>query len=316
MAFVLSTSAVSAEELDFCERHLAPSQQELTGDQKALFKEFDTFIQSEKASVRLVEAASRIRLQKDGSGRVLFNRPVTILVHGLFNSPAWFQEMENLAFASGSHVLNIRLPGHYTVDPESLDRVKYDEWMHVTRQSIRWAQVLNSKITYIGHSTGALAGVIANAEQPGVIKKMILFSPAFQVSQATRMQIKTFTSLGLSGWLLGQPKGEERYLSTWAGAQVEELTQVAASFHRQSDYVGLMPALSQVNIMWIDTRDDRTLDISRNLDLAHHISEKSKSFRYILLDSALNVPHNANGSFTLDSSRSLLQTLFQFLESR
>lgn len=300
--------------------------EKLSSHQKVLISEMRQFLRQEEDTVRISRAASRIRFHKDETGQVRTDLPVTIIFHGLLNSPSWFQKMENTAFAGGSHVLNIRLPGHYTKRPRDLDQVTADEWMNSVREALRWAEGFSSDVSFIGHSTGAMAGIIANAERPGLIKKMVLFSPAFQVSNAIRLKIKAMTTLGLSGWILGPPIDNERYLSSWAGVQVQKLSDMAANlgslnaFGANSAGAGsanstlvnstdnkfdqVLSALANVETMWIDTEKDKTLDVNRNIELAAKLGESSNSLTYLLVEKKSNIAHDDNGEFNFKENKS------------
>lgn len=269
----------------------------LSPEQKSIIEEMRQFLRAEEEAVRISRAASRIRFQRDENGRVRTDAPVAVIFHGLLNSPSWFQKMEATAFAGGHHILNIRLPGHYTKKPKDLDRVTSDEWMHSVREAIRWAKIFSSDITFIGHSTGALGGLIVNAERPGLIKKMLLFSPAFQLSKALRLKIKAATSLWLSGWVLGPPIDNERYVSSWAGVQVQQLSEIAANLNSQNNFAHVLGALEKTEIIWVDTQLDKTLDVNLNIELAGRLQEVAPQLQYILLDKAVNISHDQNGAF-------------------
>lgn len=265
--------------------------------------------------MRVRGAASRIRFHKDENGFIRTDLPVAVIFHGLLNSPAWFQKMENSAFVGGSHVLNIRLPGHYTKRPRDLDEVTSDEWMTSIREALRWAAHFSTDLTFIGHSTGALGGVIANAEHPGLIKKMLLFSPAFKISNSVRLKIKATTALGLSGWIFSPPIDNERYYSSWAGIQVQRLSETAAdSFN---NYENLLTAMANTEVMWVDTALDKTLDVNVNVELASRLREKARHLDYVLLEKNIRVSHDQNGAFGLQSNRTspLFAQVREFLQT-
>jgi hypothetical protein len=67
--------------------------------------------------------ATRLRFQTDEAGVIFQNRPVVILIHGLFDSPVTMEKLENYVFENGAHVISLRLPGHHEKDPTNLDRV-------------------------------------------------------------------------------------------------------------------------------------------------------------------------------------------------
>lgn len=289
----------------------------LTPDHLLLLKEMKSFIEKENGAVRVPWAASRIRFQLDENKNIRTDAPVTVIFHGLLNSPAWFQKMEDLAFASGSHVFNIRLPGHYSKRPSDLDRVTCDEWMHSVRETLRWAKGFSENITFVGHSTGALGGIIANVEEPGLIKKMLLYSPAFQVRKSVLLKIKAVAALGLSGWIFTPPIENERYLSSWAGIEVDRLSQIAANLNSQPDFEAALNALTLPKVLWVDTQFDKTLDVARNIELANHLKEKGSGVSYILLTKDLKISHDLNGTFGFDGTGTapLFSRVREFLQS-
>lgn len=103
-----------------------------------------------------------------------------LLIHGLFDSPFYVQDLGNYFFQKGFHVNAILLPGHGTV-PGDLLHVDYQEWLKAVNYGINQVAKDAENIYLAGYSLGGLLAihyVLMNC--PHKIKAIFLFAPALQ----------------------------------------------------------------------------------------------------------------------------------------
>jgi alpha-beta hydrolase superfamily lysophospholipase len=289
----------------------------LTDDE--FISEVQAFHSQELSVVESPEDATRFRIQRDQEGHILHDRPVVILIHGLYNSPTWMNEQENLDFQRGAHVINLRLPGHFEKNRRSLDFTKSEEWVAATNRALQWATSLGTQISVVGHSVGAVLAMKLAAENPTLVKKLALFSPALKVDWKLRTQLNVTTALGLSAWVQGIPTGEERYCSTWAGSEAVSFSNTLART-RLTDgsaphfqFEAVVNALKSTEILWVDTASEATLSLKMNEDVSKKFAASQQHFQRIVIDKNLAVLHKNTAALTGEAGNLLVQPYLHFL---
>ena len=275
LCLLLSCCHLSAEELSLSNARSSEASIQQT------IESLRAFVKEENETVRSGPHASRIRLQLNSRSEIRLDRPVVILAHGLLDSPINLEQVERLAFASGAHVFNIRLPGHFEKDFRHLDSITGDEWLSRMEEIHDWARRLSSEITLGGHSTGGLVAATVAARHPETVSKLLLFSPAFGISSAVTGAINTFTYFRLSGWVVGRPRGDSRYFSSYAG---RTLANLILSLEGPGEFSNTIQALQNTRVLWFDTPLDQVIDLQKNARIAARLRAANPQAVHYLLD--------------------------------
>ncbi|MCF6807668.1 alpha/beta fold hydrolase [Thiotrichales bacterium 19S9-12] len=122
------------------------------------------------------------------------NAPLVILTHG-FSSSAY--AMRSLAYQlneQGYHCFAPLLLGHGT-QPQALLNIPYQNWLDQIEHFILSAQQTFPKIHLIGHSYGGLLSTLMALKYPALIKSLILFAPAFELSSPLITALLPYISL-------------------------------------------------------------------------------------------------------------------------
>lgn len=279
-----------------------------------LEKQIAEFLKSERGTARTFGAASRIRLHRDSQGRIL-KRPVVLMFHGLLNNPAFFHHFENRVYDSGSHVFNIRLPGHHETNARALDFATRDQWIQRSREAMVMASGLRAKVSLVGHSLGGLLSARLAKDFSFYVERVLLLAPSFDLSANTKRKVKVTTSVGLSGWILGRPEKAERYMSTWGGAEVNKLGDETVD-RRDLSVPSIRARLAQllkVPVLWVDTGNDSSIDLRTNGAVAAALATDNSDFKRVLIPRSEKLKHNQLGQFRHDFQSDLETTLLDFL---
>jgi pimeloyl-ACP methyl ester carboxylesterase len=265
-----------------------------TAEQTQVICRLIDFRKHELSLVRGEKFATRIRLHVDAKN-ILEDRAVVVLMHGLLDSPAAMQVLEDLAFQSGAHVFNVRLPGHFEKDMRNLDKVDSEEWLQAAGSAYDLATGLSDRIILSGHSTGGLVLAVTAASHPERKQNLILFSPAFGISRLTAASIRVFTALGLSGWVFGPPKGDQLYSSSWAGKSLEKLIARLAQLEPRGPdgerFAATISALKEARVLWFDTNADIVISLRQNDNFFDRLKALNPQARRYLLRGRLATSH-------------------------
>jgi len=105
-----------------------------------------------------------------------------VFLHGFTNCPYQFHQFEQLFFARGANVLNVRLTRHGMADPltSELAMLSAEELVATTATALDIAHGLGEQVVVIGFSLG---GILAGwaAEQRADVQQAILIAPAIGV---------------------------------------------------------------------------------------------------------------------------------------
>ena len=104
------------------------------------------FTAAECARALVAGHASRVRLHVGADGLPRRTPRATLLISGLYNSPAVMSALEEIFFGRGENVISLRLAGHYEVDPEVLrSQVRWPEWRAQSRAAFALATELGHR---------------------------------------------------------------------------------------------------------------------------------------------------------------------------
>jgi pimeloyl-ACP methyl ester carboxylesterase len=221
-----------------------------------------------------------------------------VITHGLLNSPAWMQWIAKRAYDQGFNVINVRLPDHFEQNREATDAFDYHEAIAQGQRITQIAQQLGDKVIYIGHSVGADISIYSAINNPQTTAGLILFSPALRVTELVRYGSKWLSDIGISGWLadfLFPPDDEkDRYLSTYAGAQVTAMGDELAAEPAVDDaefsgpYGLIRQRLNPVSMLWFDTAADKIIDIQNTAQVA----DSMPNVQHFVYPAELGIAHD------------------------
>lgn len=117
-----------------------------------------------------------------------------LIMHGLHESPNYMKGFSEYFYSKGYSVINLRLPGHQSKNPEDINHVKADEWIQAAEEAFTKAQELSSNVEILGYSTGGTLGLYLSLKYPAQVKKLYLISPAIALSD------RVFLSSITMGW--------------------------------------------------------------------------------------------------------------------
>lgn len=109
------------------------------------------------------------------------NAPVIVLVHGIGESPKGMRQIAEEYQAGGYSVLTVLLNGHGS-NPEDMAKFDVPDWQKEIDDNLRLAQALGSRVDLGGYSVGGMLAADAKLRNPELSHKLILHSPAFQLS--------------------------------------------------------------------------------------------------------------------------------------
>lgn len=287
---------------------------------RSLFESIRAHEKNELSIVRAPQHASRFRFQTDAQDSVRTDRPVVILIHGLLDSPRRMENLENMAFASGSHVMSIRLPGHFELDATRLDRVSGMEWFQAAEQAYAWASQISDTIILGGHSTGGLIAAVIASMHPETVRKLMLFSPAFKISPQTTLLVHGLTGGNISGSILPDPVNNQFYLSTWAGAALENLIQQLSvrphSDGRQGrNFSATLEGLKNTEVLWFDTALDIVINKRMNDELFTRLKRINSSAQRLVLPGRYLTIHSQTACLSFLSRDLQIPLIRRFLRS-
>lgn len=285
------------------------------------------WILEDRSKVVSHEHASSVRTVKgavtpgDRNGKALKTKYAVQLLHGLYNSPKWMDDLASYFHTNGMNVVNTRLPGHYEKQIDALDRVNRSEWVTATESGFQIAKDLGERVVLVGHSTGGLLASMMAVRHTEQVAAIILFAPAYRVS--TMSWIKAAISSRANIGYVEESSG--RYISGDAGQEVVLLgkdfwTELEKQNPSQPIDV-LRDRLRGTPILMIETALDKTVDAAFNRVLMRVLSEGESSVArmQMKLPQSDQTPHNAitlqdNGSGAARSYEKVQATLDLFLE--
>jgi pimeloyl-ACP methyl ester carboxylesterase len=106
---------------------------------------------------------------------------VVLMLHGLYNSPAWLTSIEDVFRPNGEPVMMSRLAGHFEKDSKALTKIEWQQWLNEAEADFQLAKRLGKKVVLVGHSTGALLMTWIAIKHSEDVQALALFSPAFGV---------------------------------------------------------------------------------------------------------------------------------------
>lgn len=108
-------------------------------------------------------------------------KTVVVFTHGLFESPYFFKDMNQVLASQGFISLSILLPGHWQGDWSSMKTVTYLDWMNEVRENARIANCFGDKIIFAGHSLGGLLSLNASMQYANYTAGVMMWSPALDL---------------------------------------------------------------------------------------------------------------------------------------
>lgn len=285
------------------------------------------WILEDRAKVVSPEHASSVRTVKRAeiaeapSRDVVKTKFVVQMIHGLYNSPKWMDDLGRYFHAGGMNVVNTRLPGHYEKQHDALDYVSRSEWVAATENGFRVATELGERVIVVGHSTGGVLASILAVKHPEQVAAIVLFAPAYRVS--TMSWIKAAISSRANIGYVEESSG--RYISGEAGQQVVLLGKefwAELAKENPSEPVGVLrDRLRNTPILMIETAMDKTIDVAFNRIVMRVLTEGAPSVvrTQVVLSESDQTPHNAitlenNGSGSARSHEKVKSALGQFLD--
>jgi len=278
--------------------------------------EMSAFEDQELHSVFEKKHATRIRLQIDSENHILKSAPSVILVHGMYKSPENLASIEEFCFSLGAHVINIRLPDHHEKIIAALDHTNSKRWFDQVQRAVRWGALLGSDVTLIGHSVGGMLSFGVAAENVESIQHLILLAPALRLNSMNTLLTK-LSYLGIQGTFSG-----EDYISTWAGRQIMALQNRISHWplignpklkDKNRLYERQIESLQKMDILWLDTESDDSINLSLNTEVAQRIESINPLFRRHLFLIGEAVAHEDLPEFNAKTEPILKPALIKIL---
>lgn len=136
-------------------------------------------------------------------------RDVVLLLHGLYESPAYLKGLSDYFYSQGMNVVTPILPGHWHEDPYEADLATEADFLAAAEVSWLEAKKWGERVTLVGFSTGGLLAVHLNLQHPNAFRALILFAPALQIQKQVIAAAWAGKNLGVDGNLFrGQPEAD------------------------------------------------------------------------------------------------------------
>ncbi|MBY0385543.1 alpha/beta fold hydrolase [bacterium] len=245
----------------------------------------------------LDENKTQFLLVRDSSNQIKKTPVSVVILHGLFNSPAWTKWMAQRAHEMGLNVINMRLPHHYTGQRDGLDHFSASEAIREVQKTTDIAKKLGDKVVFIGHSAGGTLAVFSALNNLPDTAGMILFSPALETQKKLSTQSVVLSRLGISGKQLDKIPAlrdpDDRYISTKAGVEVAKMGEDLANLRGfetneyQRPYGFILQRLNSLPLFWVDTAIDNVVSLKTNEDVATNLENTT----YISIASELKMAH-------------------------
>ena len=175
-----------------------------------------------------IQMNSPFELQKNTSAPKMG----VLLIHGLFGSPFYVQDVARYLANQGLLAKAILLPGHGTV-PGDLLNIDYREWIKAVDYGVASFKNEVTQIYLIGYSLGGTLAVhhYLKSQQQSFIKGLILFAPAIKPKSLLKNAIVRYHYLfswahTYAKWYQIKPQGNLAKYSSYtlnAGAQACKL---------------------------------------------------------------------------------------------
>lgn len=236
------------------------------------------YSETENLLVHSADHATKFSLQRSEQGDYIQTNKVFVILHGLYNSPAFTKEIHEDLLSYGQNTVSVRLAKHFENPLKKLDKVKYGEWLQQMQLIRAIALELGEKVIFFGHSTGGLLAVQSAIVDPSEVQALVLFAPALKLTAASVSRAKAGAKFGV-----GFFDHRGRYLSPLAALQVHALSgQVMKS----------LPSLSHPPaIMIIDTARDGAVDIQENMSVVEGLARRGAEAQYVRLPRSAGIGH-------------------------
>ena len=107
---------------------------------------------------------------------------VIVLVHGLTDSPYFLMDIAKVFYAQGFNVVIPLLPGHGLTQPDLINHIRYEDWLHEVDFAVTIASQMGETISLGGFSTGGVLAVDKALIEPKKIGgALFLFSTALRL---------------------------------------------------------------------------------------------------------------------------------------
>jgi esterase/lipase len=268
----------------------------------------------ESILVQAPQHTTQFRIQTDGQGRILEDRPVVLLIHGLSGSPLDMIVFEELAWSQGAHVITFRLPGHHQMDPRDLDKIKWQEWWMGSLDILDIAHELSPHITLLGHSLGGAIAIGIAAAKPEKVEHLVVLAPSFKLNTKNIMAAMILPKINVTGASLDrlisvkvskdydyvssfaayQQMAFEKFLakSTWSTATDTSSPSNQSQDLSVSNYSNAITRIQDLDITWLDTEVDSSIDNSVNSNLVSQIQRASNKIYHYIFPASENVSHD------------------------
>jgi len=120
-----------------------------------------------------------------------------LIMHGLHESPAYMKTLARHYFSQGYNVVNLRLAGHQTKNPNDINTVKLKDWINSAEQGFQFAKSFGEEVELAGYSTGGTLSMYLALRYPDQVKKLVLIAPALALKHAVVISSLTFGFTGL-----------------------------------------------------------------------------------------------------------------------
>jgi esterase/lipase len=317
--FVFASPVVARAALTLCDQTFLELRVDavLSEHARELVNEW---IFEDRSKVISYDHASSVRAVTSSQGFVKTKFAVQ-MIHGLYNSPKWMDDIGRFFHAGGMNVVNTRLPGHYEKQHDALDRVNRSEWVSATESGFRVATELGERVIIVGHSTGGVLASMQAVKRPDRVAAVVLFAPAYRLT--TMSWIKAAVSSRANIGYVEESTG--RYISGDAGQQVvmlgKEFWAELAKENPSAPVEVLRKRLHNIPILMVETALDKTVDVAFNRIVMQVLSDGAPSVErnQVVLQESDQTPHNAitlenNGSGASRSHEKVKSALAQFLE--
>jgi esterase/lipase len=124
---------------------------------------------------------------------------VVILFHGLYESPRSILGLAKEFHKSGMNVYLPLLPGHWQKNPNQSDQITYKDWLKEVDASMKFARKLGKKTIVAGFSLGGLLATYASLKYSGEVEGLLVWSPAFGLSNSANFAASLGYAFGFSG---------------------------------------------------------------------------------------------------------------------
>lgn len=151
------------------------------------------------------------------------SKNMVIFIHGLFESPYFFQGITQDFAEHGYNTLSILLPGHWDRDLSRIDRITYEDWLREVDKAVEIAQCFDQKILFAGHSLGGALATIGVLKYPDRTVGLAVWAPAFELKALPTFGafIGSITSLSGNAFIKQEPDHDE--VPKYSGNAVKQM---------------------------------------------------------------------------------------------